>query len=349
MLKRIRNLFVAKSPKTYLFAAAGCLLLAVGLLFFYLFTPFSASDSVQYVCVDSDDTQDSVLAKLRPIGRNRSIVGMATMMRHGDYGSHIRTGRYAIAPGETTFAVFRRLRGGTQTPLNLTVPEARTMESLAAQLSRKLMLDSATIATALRDSAFCARWDYDTATVAALFVPNTYEVYWDISLEQFMERMAKEHDAFWRGERSAKAAAMNMTPAEVATLASIVDEETASTAEKPMVAGMYVNRLRIGMPLQADPTVKFALHDFALRRIRHKHLSVDSPYNTYANPGLPPGPIKIASVAGIDAVLNHTEHDYLYMCAKDDFSGTHTFARTYREHLDNAARYAKALNSRGIK
>lgn len=140
-----------------------------------------------------------------------------------------------------------------------------------------------------------------------------------------------------------------MTHREVMTLASIVDEETANKAEKPMVAGMYIKRLQVGMPLQADPTVKFAIGDFSLRRIWEKHLSVDSPYNTYKNTGLPPGPIRIPSVDGIDAVLNYVHHDYLYMCAKEDFSGTHNFARTYGEHLQNARRYAQALNHRGIK
>lgn len=165
-----------------------------------------------------------------------------------------------------------------------------------------------------------------------------------------MERMQKEHDRFWENDgRIAKAQELGLSETEVATIASIIDEETANNAEKPMIAGMYCNRLRIGMPLQADPTIKFALKDFALRRIYKKLLTVDSPYNTYVNEGLPPGPIKIASIAGIDAVLNQVKHDYLYMCAKEDFSGTHNFAVTYQEHLRNAAKYSKALNERGIK
>ena len=211
------------------------------------------------------------------------------------------------------------------------------------------MLDSLTLVESLTDNDFCGRWGYDTATVACLFVPNTYEVYWNITLDGLMERMQKEHDRFWNGERTAKATRLELTPNEVCIVASIIDEETANNAEKPMIAGMYLNRLKAGMPLQADPTIKFALKDFALKRIYHNMLQFDSPYNTYKNTGLPPGPIKIASVAGIDAVLNRTAHDYLYMCAKEDFSGTHNFARTYQEHLKNAAKYTKALNERGIK
>jgi UPF0755 protein len=223
------------------------------------------------------------------------------------------------------------------------------MDRLAGSLSRKLMLDSTVVAILLHDSSFCSQQGYDTATIACLFVPNTYEVYWDISLEHFIQRMKKEHDRFWEGERTTKAQALGLTPNEVCTVASIIDEETANNAEKPMIAGMYLNRLKTGMPLQADPTVKFALQDFALKRIYHDMLEFNSPYNTYKNIGLPPGPIKIASIASIDAVLNRVDHPYLYMCAKEDFSGTHNFARTYQEHLKNAARYAKALNERGIK
>jgi len=185
--------------------------------------------------------------------------------------------------------------------------------------------------------------------VAALFVPNTYDVYWNMSVEGLMQRMVKEHEHFWQGDREAKAATLQLTPVEVCTLASIIDEETANNQEKPMIAGMYLNRLKSDMPLQADPTIKFALKQFALKRIWQKLLQTDSPYNTYKNTGLPPGPIKIASIRGIDAVLNAVSHDYLYMCAKEDFSGTHNFARTYQEHLQNAARYTKALNERGIK
>jgi UPF0755 protein len=164
-----------------------------------------------------------------------------------------------------------------------------------------------------------------------------------------MKRMQKEHDNFWNADRQAKAQAIGLTPNEVCTLASIIDEETANNGEKPMIAGMYLNRLKTGMPLQADPTIKFALKDFALKRIYHNMLTIDNPYNTYRNAGLPPGPIKIASVAGIDAVLNRVDHNYLYMCAKEDFSGTHNFAATYQEHLRNASKYARALNQRGIK
>lgn len=337
------------NAKIYLWGSAAVVLLIAGFTYCYLFSGLSKSAKTEYVYIDSDDTQDSVFSKIHPIANAIPMSGFSTLARHSGYADHIRTGRYAIHPGEGALMVFRHLKNGQQTPVSLTIPEVRTIDRLAGALARKLMLDSADIAIHLSDSAYCARWGYDTATVAALFVPNTYDIYWNVGLDRLMERMEKENQKFWNDERRGKAEAMGMTPVEVATMASIIDEETANNAEKPMIAGMYYNRLKAGMPLQADPTIKFALKDFALRRIYHKLLYIDSPYNTYRYEGLPPGPIKIASIAGIDAVLNHVEHDYLYMCAKEDFSGTHNFARTYQEHLQNAARYTKALNERGIK
>ena len=337
------------NAKIYLWGSMAVVLLIVVFTYCYLFSDLSKSTQTEYVYIDSDDTQDSVFSKIQPIANAIPMSGFATLVRHSGYADNIRTGRYAIHPGEGALTVFRHLKNGLQSSVNLTIPEVRTIDRLAGVLSRKLMLDSAEVANHLGDSTYCARRGYDTATVAALFVPNTYDIYWNVSLDRFMERMEKEYNKFWNSDRRGKAEAMGMTPVEVATMASIIDEETANNAEKPMIAGMYYNRLKADMPLQADPTIKFALKDFALRRIYNKLLHIDSPYNTYRNEGLPPGPIKIASIAGIDAVLNHVQHDYLYMCAKEDFSGTHNFARTYQEHLQNAARYTKALNERGIK
>ena len=335
--------------RIYLYIALAGLALIIGLMASLLLIPLSSAQEVQYIYIDDDDTQDSVFTKLVPIANKAGWAGFCHIARHTDYNEKIRTGRYAISPGESVLTVFRHLRNGAQTPLRLTIPEARTMDRLAAVLGQKLMLDSTAIADALFSQETCQQYGYDTATIAAMFVPNTYEVYWDTKLSTFLNRMQKEHDRFWEGDREAKAAQMQLTPIEICTLASIIDEETTNNAEKPMIAGMYLNRLAKNMPLQADPTIKFALKQFELKRIWQKLLQIDSPYNTYRNEGLPPGPIKIASIQGIDAVLNHTKHDYLYMCAKEDFSGTHNFASNYKEHLLNAAKYTKALNERGIK
>lgn len=328
---------------------AGCIIIALLLLTVCLMcfkATFNISDTA-YLYIDEDDTPDSVQVKIKQTAYPGMSGGFPLMSALSGYT--VKSGRYAVEPDDNMFSLFRKLRQGRQTPVRLTIPNVRTMERLAGVLSHKLMLDSATVAQSFADSAFCQKYGYDTATIACLFIPNTYEIYWNTTLDHFMERMKKENETFWTDKRLSLAGSAGMTPNEVVTLASIIDEETANNEEKPMVAGMYINRLRKGMPLQADPTIKFALRDFSLRRIYHNHLKVESPYNTYLNTGLPPGPIRIPSVAGIDAVLNYAKHDYLYMCAKEDFSGTHNFARTYKEHIANASKYSAALNKRGIK
>ena len=303
--------------------------------------PNEESGNGRLIYIDRDDTMDSI--------RTKSALGWRWDVYNKVFSFHPRTGRYRVLPDMSCLQLYRLLRNGTQEPMNFVVPTSRTMEKLAGVLSKSLMVDSAEIATALTDSIYLATHGYTKATIPALFIPNTYEVYWDISVDKLVERMERENNRFWTAERKAKAQACGLTHEQVATLASIVDEETANNAEKPMIAGLYLNRLRLGMPLQADPTVKYAVGDFTLRRILNKHLKVESPYNTYLVEGLPPGPIRIASVAGLDAVLNHAEHNYLYMCAKEDFSGTHNFATTLSEHYRNARRYVNALNARGIR
>ncbi len=339
------------NKKTYILSALAAILLvgmAAGVAGWQaLLRPNFHCAPDTYLYIDADDTPDSVRLKIQQAGQPDVMWGFDLLTSYTKYS--VRTGRYALQAGDSMWALFRRLRNGVQTPLRLTLPSVRTLDRLAGHLAHRLMLDSAQVATAFADSTFCRAYGYDTATLAALFIPNTYEVYWNLSLDKFMARMQQEHARFWNDERRRRADAIGLTPVEVATLASIIDEETAVNAEKPMVAGMYLNRLRIGMPLQADPTVKFALRDFRLRRIYHAHLEVPSPYNTYLHKGLPPGPIRIASLAGLEAVLHAVEHNYLYMCAKEDFSGTHNFAANYSQHLANARRYARALNRRGIR
>ena len=339
----------AIKKKHYIIPIIICVLAMVGLMFFYLTGSLCKSDKCEYVYIDDDDNLDSVATKLKPIAHEQALLSFKLLSRHSGYSEHIRTGKYAILPEEGIIAVLRKLKNGHQEPVRLTIPESRTTDRLAGALSRKLMMDSLSLSKLFKDSAFCAKLGYDTTTIVCLFVPNTYEVYWNTPIENLLTRMKKEHDKFWNNSRQEKAAAIGLNPNEVCTLASIIDEETSNNSEKPMIARMYLNRLKKDMPLQADPTVKYALKDFALKRIYHNMLNIDSPYNTYKYAGLPPGPIKVASVAGIDAVLNAPNHDYLYMCAKEDFSGTHNFASSYSEHLKNAAKYSKALNERGIK
>lgn len=298
-----------------------------------------ANNTIIYI--DYDDTPDSVWQKAG-LGWRGDIINMVLPYKM------VRTGRYDVGQEIPILTLYRKLRNGQQDPILLTIPTSRTMSKLAGALSKKLMLDSLTLVTALQDETFCQEAGYNTQTIPALFIPNTYEVYWDITLEGLIHRMQKENKAFWNAEREQKAKALNLSHEEICTLASIVDEETANDAEKPAIAGLYLNRLNKGMLLQADPTVKFAVGDFSLRRITGEHLKKESPYNTYLNIGLPPGPIRIASIAGLDAVLNHQHHNYLYMCAKADFSGTHAFAVTFNEHKKNARNYIRALNARNI-
>ena len=342
--------------KLYLYGAIACIVIVAIVGYLYCFSSFSKSSNTQYVYIDTDDNIDSVYKKVEPIANSFPYQAFKTLTHHFGYAEHIHTGRYAIHPGEGALKVWRHMKNGLQEPINLTLPSVRTLDKLSVELSKKLMIDSTSILQALTDEATCEKYGYDTTTIACMFIPNTYDIYWNSSVEKLLDRMKKESEKFWNEDRTQKAKALQLTPVEVITIASIVDEETANNGEKPMIAGMYYNRLKLrnaeypeGMPLQADPTIKYAWKRFDLKRIYNNLLRIKSPYNTYVNPGLPPGPIRIPSVAGIDAVLNLVKHDYLYMCAKEDFSGTHNFARTYQEHLQNAAKYSKALNERGIK
>lgn len=342
--------------RRYIIGAAACAVIIIGVIYYYFFTSFAAGSDTKYVFIDNDDNIDSVYMKLDTIAKHSSYHAFKTLVRHSSYPEHIRTGRYAVKSGMGAFTVFRHLKNGLQDPVNLTIPSVRTLGDLAAAVSGKLMIDEESFYDSLHSESFCRKYGYDTTTIACIFIPNTYDIYWNTNITKFMERMQKENKKFWNFERTEKAKKMGFSPEMVVTLASIVDEETANDKEKPMIAGMYYNRLKFrdneypdGMPLQADPTIKFAWKRFDLKRIYNNLLHINSPYNTYKNTGLPPGPIRIPTVAGIDAVLNYVHHEYLYMCAKEDFSGTHNFARTYQEHLANAAKYSKALNERGIK
>ena len=226
------------TAKYYLIPATICLAGIVAIGYNYFFSAFASQDNKQYVYIDEDDTADSVYAKLEPLASHSALTGFRTLARHYDYDGHIRSGRYAIEPGMNTVSVFRMMRNGRQEPVMLTIPECRTMEQMAARLSKKLMLDSTSIAQALTDEDFCEQLGYDTCTIASIFVPNTYEVYWNTSMDKLMQRMMSEHDKFWTEERKQKARELGLSTDEVCTLASIIDEETANNAEKPMIAGM---------------------------------------------------------------------------------------------------------------
>ena len=342
MEKKTKKILIGTSLAILLLSIAG-----VAHIYYYFFAqPFRLQETT-YIYIDRDDNLDSVYNKVIIAGNPKQMHGLEALVRYKGYTP--KTGRYAIKPTDNMRYLHRRLSMGYQTPVKLTIGSVRTLDRIARNTGRQLMIDSCEIADILNDTAYISKIGFTKETLPALFIPNTYEVYWNMSAEDFMQRMVKEHKAFWNEKRLKQAEAIGLTPIEVATLASIVEEETAVNAEKSMVAGLYINRLKKGMLLQADPTVKFSLQEFGLKRILFKHLEVDSPYNTYKYPGLPPGPIRIPSYQGLESVLNYTKHNYLYMCAKEDFSGTHNFAVTSAQHAANARRYQQALNRRGIR
>ena len=271
-------------------------------------------------------------------------------MQLADGDSRLKAGQlegaYRLTRGMTAVQVARKLSHRWQDPVRVTFNNTRTKEQVAGKMARTLMADSAAILRAMLEPTFLAEAGTDAANVAMLFLPDTYEVYWDVKPQELMQRMLKEYRHFWNDERCRKAEALHLTPREVSILASIAEEETANRQERGVVARLYWNRLQKGMLLQADPTVKFALGDFALKRILLRHLEVDSPYNTYKYAGLPPGPIRVVEKATIDTILQSRPNNYLYMCAKPDFSGRHNFATTLAEHQRNADAYHRALNAR---
>ena len=342
MNKKNKKILVGSLLAAILLGIAG-----IAHIYYYFFAqPFQITDTT-YIYIDRDDDVDSVYHKIIDAGNPKQMHGFESLVRYQGY--NVKTGRYAIKPTDNMRYLHRRLSMGYQTPVKLTVGSVRTLDRIARNTARQLMVDSCEIANILNDTAYISKLGFTPETLPALFIPNTYEVYWNMSAEDFMQRMLKEHKAFWNEKRLKQAETIGLTPIEVATLASIVEEETANQAEKPMVAGLYINRLKKGMLLQADPTVKFSLQEFGLKRILFKHLEVDSPYNTYKYAGLPPGPIRVPSYQGLESVLNYTKHNYIYMCAKEDFSGTHNFAVTSAQHAANARKYQQALNRRGIR
>ena len=257
-------------------------------------------------------------------------------------------GRYLIQSGWSNNEIINNLRIGSEIPVKLTFNNIRTPEELSARIAQQLALDSVEMMACFNDYDFIYSLGFDFETVIAIFIPNTYEVYWTTDAKTLFKRMKREYAAFWNEGRMARSKVIGYDPVEIMTIASIVDEETLNAFEKPIMAGVYINRLKRGIPLQACPTLKYALKDFTIKRILYEHKEIESPYNTYKNRGLPPGPIRVPSPKTIDAVLNYKSHSYLYFCAKEDFSGEHYFSKTLREHNAYAQRYHKALNKQRI-
>ena len=291
-----------------------------------------------------EQMKDSLRAK-HVLVRERGFDRAARLMRF----KTIRPGHYKIQPNTSNVSLVRLLRRGQHYPVKFAFNNVRTVDQFVDKVGDKFFFAPTELRTLLAYSGFVGKYGFDKQTLPALFIPNSYEIFYDITAEDFVAKMYDFYNQFWTDKRRAQADAIGLTPVEVATLASIVEEENHRPAEKAIIAGLYMNRIHKGMLLQADPTVKFALGDFARKRILNADLQVDSPYNTYKYKGLPPGPIRMPEGSTMDSVLHYTHHDYLYMCAKEDLSGYHNFTSSAAQHAANAARYRAALNRQNIK
>ena len=300
------------------------------------------------ILIDRDDNFDSLRNYLYDEGIIEDALSFSFVAKVLKYPDLIKPGVYRLEPKMTNLVAIRKLRAGDQTPVDITFNNVRFKNDLTEKITTGIGLEPAEFEALLNDDEFLGQYGFNKENIMAMFIPNTYEVYWTVSAKALFERMNKEYTSFWTDERKQKAAEIGLDPVKVSTLASIVQDESIMDVEKPTIAGLYINRLNKNMLLQADPTVKYALGDFSIQRILTTDTRVDSPYNTYRYRGLPPGPINLPSISSLNAVLNYEEHSYIYMCAKEDFSGYHRFAKTLVEHNRNARLFQQALNNRKI-
>lgn len=269
--------------------------------------------------------------------------------RKKNYPANIKPGKYTINPTMNNNALVNLLRSGRQTPVKLTFNNIRTKQQFAGIIARQIEADSLSIIKLLENDTFTSVSGFTSENIMTLFIPNTYEFYWNTSASEFISRMNKEYDKFWNDSRRKKSKKAGLSIMEVSILASIVQaEQSRHNDEKAKVAGLYINRLNKNMALQADPTLIFALGDFSIKRVLDRDKEIESPYNTYKNTGLPPGPINLPEISSIDAVLNYEKHNYYFMCVRDDFSGYHNFSVSLAQHNRYAALYHNALNKRKI-
>lgn len=288
-----------------------------------------------------EQLQDTLYEK----GIVHDLVAFSLLAKYKEYDTAVKSGRYLLKSDMSNTEAINLLRSGKQVPVNITFNNVRLVSELPEKLCFNIALSPAELAVTLSDSALIASYGFNKENLISMFIPNTYEVYWDISAKDLMDRMHHEYQAFWDEGKRKKADSLGLSPKEVSVLASIVYAESQQHADElPRIAGLYLNRLNNNMALQADPTLVFAIGDYSIRRVLHEHKEIDSPYNTYKYTGLPPGPIRSPSIAAIMGVLNREEHNYLYMCAREDFSGYHNFATNLTEHNRNALRYQRALN-----
>ena len=301
-----------------------------------------------YLYIPTGATFDEVQDILHEGGYVQDLLSFSFLAKVKKYDKLVKPGRYLLQGDMTNMALVNLLRSGNQSPVRVTFNTIRMPDELAEKITSNLEISAQSVLSKLQDPATAQKYGFTQETLVSMFIPNTYEMYWDISADELFARMHQEYLNFWTEERRAKARDMGLTLAEVSTLASIVQEEVGHWEEGPKIAGLYLNRLQKNYYLMADPTLKYAAGDFTITRVLNKHKEINSPYNTYKNLGLPPGPINVPELQALKSVLNAEDHNYLYMCAKEDFSGYHNFATNLVQHNRNAARYQAALNERKI-
>jgi UPF0755 protein len=331
--------------KKIIYTILALILIGGAFIGFKIFGPMVNAPEKKYFYISTGENYEGVIADLHDLKIITSEFWFNLVAKKLNYPKAIKAGRYEIKNGTSIFNLVRMLRSGSQSPVRLVINKIRTKEDLAQKIASGFECDSLSFISLLNNSDSLKKYNLDTNTVMTAVIPDTYSILWNTSPAKIFKKLYTDQQKFWNSERTNKAAALNMTPQQVYTMASIVEEETNKEDDKGKVASVYINRIEKGMKLEADPTVKFAMKDFGLKRIYHKHLSYASPYNTYQQTGLPPGPICTPSSKTIDAVLNAPKTNYIFFVAKPDFNGYSNFAATYEEHLVYAKAYQNALDS----
>lgn len=309
------------------------------------------NNDTAYIFISSNATYEDVREQLQPLLED--IDSFDDLAAQKKYTTNIKAGRFAIKKGMTNNDIINSIRS-KNIPFNLSFNNQETLEKLAGRVASQIEADSLSLLNAMKDATFLSENKFNEATALGMYLPNSYEFFWNTSAEQFRDRMLKEYQRFWNGTRIKKAHDIGFSPNQVIALASIVYEESKQASEQPRIAGVYMNRIRIGMPLQADPTLKFAAYQLpqykntVIKRVLNIHKEIESPYNTYKNRGLPPGLIAMPDISAIDAVLNYEKHNYLYFAADAKRLGFHKFAKMLAQHNENAREYQRYLSSQGI-
>lgn len=319
-------------------------------IFYYLryFGP-NVTDKQEYLYIHTGDKFPDVYMTMQDQGILKDTTTFMWAAHNMNYVNRVKPGKYRLKSGMSNRALINMLKSGNQEPVTLAFHNLRLKEQFAGSVAKKLEPDSVSMLRLLDSTKFAEQYGFTTDNIYTVFIPNSYQFYWNTTPEKFFKRMYDNYQKFWTPARKQKAQALDLSPVQVSVLASIVDAEALHDDEMPAIAGLYLNRLKKGMKLQADPTVIFAQNDFTIKRVLNRYLTKDSPYNTYMYKGLPPGPIMMPSVNAINAVLDYKKSDYIYMCAKEDFSGYHNFADNEAEHRINARKFQQALNERNIK